>query len=159
MRYYSDSKVSIAALGFFFLLVLGYAGFEARGVISGPKVAVSSQAAAVHDPLVTISGQADRITSLTLNGTAVPVTQDGAFDQQYLLSPGENTVTIEGKDEYGRCATQSVSYTYQPLTIMSTTTNIADATATSSASSSPIAVRTITNINATSSTTTVTRQP
>ena len=159
MRYYSDSKISIAALGFFFVLVLGYAGFEARGVISGPKVALSSQAAAVHDPLVTISGRADRITSLTLNGTAVPVTQDGAFNQQYLLSPGENTITIEGKDEYGRIASQNISYTYQPLTIIATSTNLADATATSSASSSVIAVRATNNINATSSTTTVTRQP
>lgn len=159
MRYYSDSKISIAALGFFFVLVLSYAGFEARGFISGPKVVMSSQAAAVHDPLVTISGHADRITSLTLNGTAVPVTQEGIFDQQYLLSPGENTITVEGKDEYGRTASQSISYTYQPLTIISTTTNIADATATSSASSSPIAVRAINNIHASSSTTTVTRQP
>ena len=128
MYYYSDSKISIAALGFFFLLVLGYAGFEARGIISGPDVLISSQPAAVHDPLIKIVGKAERITSLTLNGSAVSVTQDGAFSQEYLLSPGENTITLEAHDGYGRVATKNISYTYQPFVIISTTTAISATT-------------------------------
>lgn len=156
MQYYHDSKISIAALGFFFILVLSYAGFEARGVVSGPKVTITSQAAAVHDPLVTICGRADRISSLTMNGSAVPVTQEGGFNQQYLLSPGENTITFEGKDVYGRTTDQQISYTYQPLAIISTTTDMAAALATSSTSSSPVAVRITASSTAS---TTVTRMP
>lgn len=156
MQYYHDSKLSIAALGLFFVLVLGYAGFEARGVIVGPKVTITSQSATVHDPLVSIVGHADRISSLTMNNTVVSVTQEGGFDQQYLLSPGENTITFEGKDAYGRITDQQISYTYQPLAIVSTTTNITTALATSSTSSSPVAVRISSSSTAT---TTVTRVP
>lgn len=135
MYYYTDSKISILALGLFFVIVVGYAGFEARGIIAGPQVSISSQSAAVHEALVNVTGKAERISSLTLNGSAVSVTQDGRFDQEFLLSPGENTLTLEGRDAYGRIATKKVSYTYQPIAIVSTTTDSTHSTSSGQASS------------------------
>jgi hypothetical protein len=135
MHRYTDSPITIVILGLFFVAVFGYGCFEARGMIMGPRVSVATQTASVHDPLVTIQGHADRIKSLTLNGTPVSVTEDGAFNQQYLLSPGENNLILEASDVYGHSTDKTLSMTYQPLTIVATSTSFTAATATSTATS------------------------
>lgn len=111
---YRDSKLTYIALGVFFLIVLSYAYYEARGALFGPRISVTSEVTEVHDPFITIRGQADRIASLSMNGKEIPVTENGAFEEPYLLAEGYNHILLEAKDKYGRRSSQKIEIVYSP---------------------------------------------
>lgn len=111
---YRDSLLARAALIIFFVLILMYAYFEARGLLFGPQISVPDGVAVVHDPYVKISGKADRISKLTMNGKAVPVTEEGAFEEPYLLAEGYNQIFLHAEDAYGRSSDKTVEIIYQP---------------------------------------------
>ena len=132
---YRDSRLTYIALGVFFLIVLGYAYYEARGLLFGPSITVSSSVTEVHEPFILIKGQADRIASLSMNGKTVPVTEDGAFEEPYLLSPGYNRIVLDASDKYGRTRRQAIEIVYTPPATSEATTS--QTAATTSASSTP----------------------
>lgn len=111
---YRDSRLTYIALGIFLLIVLGYAYYEARGLLFGPSITVNSKIIEVHDPFVTIKGQADRIASLSMNGKTIPVTENGVFEEPYLLSPGYNRIVLDATDKYGRTRRQAIEIIYTP---------------------------------------------
>ena len=131
---YRDSRLTYIALGVFFLIVIGYAYFEARGLLFGPSITVSSSVTEVREPFIMIRGQADRISSLSMNGKTIPVTEDGAFEEPYLLSAGYNRIVLDAVDKYGRSRRQAIEIVYTPST---SSGQVPDNTATSSASSTP----------------------
>ncbi len=111
---YRDSMLTRIVLIIFFLLVLGYAYFEARGFLLGPSISIAGSVSTVHDPFVHITGTAQRISSLSMNGQPIPVTESGAFDQPYVLAPGVNRIVFDAKDTYGRTSRQVVEIVYEP---------------------------------------------
>lgn len=111
---FRDSRLTYITLGIFFLIVMGYAYYEARGLLFGPSIAVSSEITEVHEPLVTIRGQADRIASLSMNGKNIPVTEEGVFEEPYLLTLGYNRIVLEASDKYGRTRRQIIEIVYTP---------------------------------------------
>jgi hypothetical protein len=130
---YRDSRITQAALGVFFIIVIGYAYFEARGMLWGPSITVTSQPTEVHEPFITIKGQAQHIASLSMNGKPIPVTEDGAFEEPYLLAPGDNRIMLDARDTYGRVRQQSVEVVYVPDAASTTTTTLAATTTISGA--------------------------
>lgn len=135
---YRDSKLTQIALGIFFLIVLGYAYYEGRGLIYGPEINVSNNVLEVHTPFVIISGTTTHIASLSANGKEIPVTKDGAFADPYLLAPGDNRIILEAKDKYGRTKEKVVEIVFTdtgtttPTTATSTKPTTNKNTATSS---------------------------
>lgn len=111
---YRDSRLTYIALGIFFIILLAYAYYEARGLLFGPSIAVTSQLTETHEPFVTIRGQADRISSLSMNGKKIAVTENGAFEEPYLLSPGYNRIVLDANDKYGRASRQAIEIVYTP---------------------------------------------
>ena len=111
---YRDSRLTYIALGIFFIIVLGYAYYEARGLLFGPSITVPSEVVEVHDQMVSIKGRADRISSLSMNGNILSVTEDGTFDEPYLLAPGYNRIVLDATDKYGRTRTKTIEITYTP---------------------------------------------
>lgn len=138
---YRDSRLTYIALGVFFLIVLGYAYYEARGLLFGPSITVSSKITEVHEPFVTIKGQADRISSLSMNGKSIPVTENGAFEEPYILSPGYNRIVLDASDKYGRTRRQAIEIVYTPSSDSTHSTSSGQASspyaATTTASSTP----------------------
>ena len=112
---YRDSRLTRIALGIFFLAVLGYAYYEARGMLFGPSITVTSQVTEVREPFVTIRGRADRIASLSMNGKTVSVTENGVFEEPYLLAPGYNRIVLDARDKYGRSRSQTIEIVYNPF--------------------------------------------
>ncbi len=129
---YRDSKLTKIILVVFFLLVIGYAYFEAQGFLFGPEIAVGSGVTEVHDPLVTIQGQASRISSLSMNGKQIAVTENGSFSEPYLLAAGSNRIVLDATDKYGRSRRQVIQIVYTPLAASSSPTETATTTPTSS---------------------------
>lgn len=127
---YRDSRLTYIALGIFFLIVLGYAYFEARGLLFGPSITVPSETTEVYEPLLTIKGKADRISSLSMNGKTISVTEEGVFEEQYLLAIGYNRIVLDAQDKYGRARRQAIEIVYTPTSTstkeLSTTTAAPD---------------------------------
>ena len=113
---YRDSRLTKIALSVFFLLIIGYAYFEAQGILFGPSISVLSKTTEVHEPFITIQGTAERISSLSMNGKDIQVTEDGAFSEPYLLAEGYNRIVLEAKDKYGRSRAQVLEVVYTPST-------------------------------------------
>lgn len=111
---YRDSRITKAVLIVFFVLVVGYAYFEAQGILFGPAITVDSNVTEVHDPFITVKGKADRIASLSMNGKQITVTEDGSFSQPYLLAQGDNRIVLDASDKYGRSRRQVIEVVYTP---------------------------------------------
>lgn len=129
---YRDSRLTYIALGIFFLIVLGYAYFEAQGLLFGPSITVTSTVTEVHEPFITIKGKAERIASLSMNGKTISVTEEGAFEEPYLLAPGYNRIALDARDKYGRSRSAAIEIVYTP--------SISSGQAPTSSSASPTAV-------------------
>lgn len=114
MRPYRDSRLTYVFLSVFFVVVLGYAGFEARGIVLGPSISLSQLTPETTESFVIIQGHAERIASLSMNGREIAVTESGAFTEPYLLAPGYNRILIEAKDRYGRRRSAEVEMVYTP---------------------------------------------
>ncbi len=111
---YRDSRLVQIALVIFFLAVVAYAYFEVRGLLYGPQITLESSMSTVHERYVLISGRADRIASLSVDGAPVSVTRDGSFEVPYLLAPGINQIMFDAKDSYGNTTSKTVEIVYVP---------------------------------------------
>jgi len=113
---YRDSRVIRIFLGVFFLLLIGYALYEARGLLFGPVIFVPQEAVTVNEEFTIIKGRAERITELRLNGKTISVTESGEFEEPYLLARGSNRLILEARDARGRRAQKVLDIVYVPLT-------------------------------------------
>lgn len=111
---FGDSRLTKIAFVIFFVLIIAYAFYEARGVVFGPSITITSGITEVQEPYVRITGKAERIAKLSMNGKEIPVTEDGLFDQPYLLSPGLNRILLDATDKYGRTTQKLVGIIYTP---------------------------------------------
>ncbi len=112
---YRDSRITILALVVFFILVIIYAYFEASDALFGPRISLADAPTSVSSPFITLKGQAEHIAELRLNGNPIPVTEDGVFEEPYILAEGFNRIVLEAKDQYGRETSQVLSIRYVPL--------------------------------------------
>jgi hypothetical protein len=113
---YRDSRFTRVILIGFFLLVAGYAYFEGRGLIRGPSIEISGRVMEVSEPFITLEGRAERITSLSMNGTEIAVTEEGAFSESYVLAPGYNRIVLEARDRYGKTTERAIEIVYTAST-------------------------------------------
>jgi hypothetical protein len=111
---YRDSRITQIALGIFFILIIGYAYFEGRGMLYGPSIDVPTTIQQATDPFILVKGTAERISSLTMDGKPVAVTEAGKFSEPYLLSPGLNRIILDAKDKYGRSRQEIIQVVYTP---------------------------------------------
>lgn len=111
---YRDGRITKIILALFFVLVALYAYYEARGILFGPSINVPNEAAVVHDRFITVRGKAARIAQLTMNGKPVTVTEDGAFEEPYLLNDGYNRIVLRAEDRYGRTRESIIEVMYEP---------------------------------------------
>ena len=111
---YRDSRFVRIILVLFFLVVLGYALYEAQGLLYGPLISLPEEAVTVSDPYTIIKGRAERITELRLNGKTIPVTENGDFEEPYLLAEGSNRLFLDARDARGRTTRKTIDIIYTP---------------------------------------------
>ena len=109
---YRDSKITKLALVAFFIVLIGYGYFEARGFLYGPRIIVPSQITEVRERLVLVKGQTERIAELRMNDRPIAVTEDGHFEEPYLLAPGLNRIILDARDKYGRTRQEIIQIVY-----------------------------------------------
>jgi uncharacterized protein YfaP (DUF2135 family) len=109
---YRDSRLTKIVIAVFFIVIAGYAYFEARGILYGPRIEVPEAVSQVNEQFITLRGRADRIAVLNMNGKPISVTEDGTFEEPYLLSPGLNRIVFDAEDKYGRKRQEVIQVVY-----------------------------------------------
>ncbi|OHB20239.1 MAG: hypothetical protein A2854_04480 [Parcubacteria group bacterium RIFCSPHIGHO2_01_FULL_56_18] len=108
-----DSRFVRLILIIFFVLAAGYAAYEAQGLLYGPRIHLENQTFASDTSFVAIKGRAERIAELRINGKTVNVTENGEFDEPFLLAPGSNHLILEARDARGRTALETLDIVYR----------------------------------------------
>lgn len=143
MHPFRDSTLTKIALVIFFVVIAGYAYFEARGLLFGPTIQIYQTVEQVSIPYIELTGTTSHIATLSVNGQSVPVTEAGAFDIPYALSPGFNRIVLDATDKYGNSTQKVIEVVYTPATSTSpqqiATTTAATSTAASASSTTEVA--------------------
>lgn len=113
---YRHSVLTRILIGLFFVGVIGYSYYEIRGMLYGPSITLPAELVQSNEQFISITGKAERIATLRMNGTAITVTEDGAFNEPYLLSPGLNRIVFDAEDKYGNDRQEVLQVVYTPLT-------------------------------------------
>lgn len=96
--------LQIAAGVAFFALIAGYSVYQAQDFWSGPQIVIEDPQDGYEttEPLIQISGQTKRISYLSLNGRQIFTDRNGYFEEELLLTPGYNIITVAADDAFDR---------------------------------------------------------
>ncbi len=104
-----------AFYGFIVVLFIAYAYFQARNLILGPSITLSSDPGVVqHERTLSIVGSAHNIRTLTLNGLPIHTDEAGVFTHTLVLENGYTIMTLAAEDRYGRTTQLTRSFVYTP---------------------------------------------
>jgi hypothetical protein len=106
-------KTSIFLLGL--LLVITYVVFQARFLIIGPQLLLSSDPEQlVNHRQITLDGSAYNISRLWLNDRPIFTDAQGNFKEALVLENGYTVATVRAEDRYGRETLIKRTYVYAP---------------------------------------------
>lgn len=90
------------------VFVVGYAFFQARKIVSGPKITIErpGNGEVVYDNPIEITGKARNINSISMNDRPIFIDENGVFKEKLLLYLGYNIVEIDAKDRFGKETTK-----------------------------------------------------
>lgn len=102
--------------GLFLIVVLVYAYFAARNMLYGPQIHIDAPAEGitVHSSLIQITGTVENVAVLKLEGTIIPVDEQGTFTDTLAVAPGINTLVLTAEDTFGRTHEQTLTILYTP---------------------------------------------
>ena len=99
----------------FFLIIL-YGIFNARNLILGPSIEIFTPPSAETETLnniITLKGKVENMTFLSLNERLIFADTNGIFEEQLLLSPGFNIITIKARDRFKKEAQKTIKVYYR----------------------------------------------
>ncbi|HAO64586.1 TPA: hypothetical protein DCQ44_01235 [Candidatus Taylorbacteria bacterium] len=115
------SSVSIIAI-----LILGYGLFQARNLILGPEISLTTpkNGENVTNPLIVVSGVATNITHISLNDRQIFVDNQGKFSEKLLVPPGYTIIKLAAQDKFGRTTQRLIELNYTaPLQVVTATSS------------------------------------
>ncbi|MFN3188136.1 MAG: hypothetical protein ACK42D_01145 [Candidatus Paceibacteria bacterium] len=96
------------------MLLLAYLVFQARFLLQGPVITLTSEPNTVQDErVVMLTGSVKNITRLTLNGRQIFTNELGYFDEALVLENGYTIATLAATDRYGRETNVTRPFVYQ----------------------------------------------
>jgi len=69
----------------------------------------------LDQPVIDLSGMTRHAKTMTINGTAIPLTLQGAFDYTLVLHPGYNSVTFDLDTVLGKKTQETYAFILQEL--------------------------------------------
>lgn len=82
---------------------IGYAAWQGRHLLLGPELTVTNEPEVVQTGrVIFISGIADNVTALSLNGRPIVTDQAGNFTEGVVLENGYSMVSLDARDRFGR---------------------------------------------------------
>ena len=105
-----------------FFLVILYGVFNARNLILGPSIEIFTPLlpeTETTENTITLKGRVENMTFLSLNERPIFADTEGVFEEQLLLSPGFNIITLKAQDRFKKEVQKTIRVYYR----QSTTTN------------------------------------
>lgn len=104
ISHFIKTKLSYIAGVLLLAVVVSYAAFRSKDIVMGVHMSVAgiTNGQKFTDNFVTLSGMAENATALVVNNRLIPVDQKGFFQEQIILLPGYNTVTLSAHDKFGK---------------------------------------------------------
>lgn len=84
------------------LLLIAYSAYQARAYLAGPALTIEHTGQT--GTLLEISGTAQRVAFLSLQGRQIFTDERGVWQETILLLPGYNIVSLAATDRFGRKA-------------------------------------------------------
>ena len=98
------------------VLVFGYTLFQARNLLLGPSLSLTSNLDIIqHERMIVLEGTTRNIVSISLNGREVHTNESGVFNERLVLENGYTIMTLRAEDRYGRVSTLQRGFVYRPL--------------------------------------------
>jgi len=109
------SALKILFYGIMTAGVVYYAHFQSRELVLGPRISFESpeSGGVVSESVVTITGSAERIAFIRLNGRQIFTDESGVFKEKLPLLPGHNIMELRATDRFGRITTEKLHITYE----------------------------------------------
>lgn len=118
-RFEIRSLLKIATLLTALLLITTYIIFQARFLIIGPEITLTTEPAVQqNERIITLTGTARNITHLWLNDRQIYTDEQGHFTEALVLENGYTITTLKAKDRYGRETKVVRSFVYTPASII-----------------------------------------
>lgn len=95
-------------------LFLAYVMFQSRYIIFGPMISILSHEDGFVSatPALTLSGRAQNVAWLSLNGRQIFIDEDGRWEESLLLASGLSIMSLEARDRFGRETWERVRIIY-----------------------------------------------
>ena len=92
---------------FIFFIIVIYAFWNGRNLISGSELSISSPKSgeSFQKSLISLRGTAKNISFIKIDAREIFVDKDGNFREDILLMPGYNVLKIEVIDRFGKTKT------------------------------------------------------
>lgn len=92
------------------LVIIIYGYTHVRAFMAGPLIKVTSprDGETVEDALVTMTGTANRISQISLNGRQIFTDEAGHFKEELLLAYGYNILELKAEDRFGRTVKETL---------------------------------------------------
>jgi transcriptional regulator with XRE-family HTH domain len=88
--------------------VIGYLGWQWRGLVAAPTLQVQSPADGERtvEATIRVAGAAEPGATVLINGVPVLLNPTGGFDTEIVLERGLNVITVESHKRYSKTATE-----------------------------------------------------
>ena len=97
------------------VLIIVYVQFQARNILLGPTISLSSSDMVVqHERTIVLTGVARNIVKLTLNGREIHTNEKGDFTQTLVLENGYTIIELAAQDRFGRTTSLMREYVFVP---------------------------------------------
>ena len=98
-------RLTKTLLVFFLIIIVAvFVIFRSLNYLKGPNVRIDSPAngSIVTSRSIQISGNAQRINKITLNGFPISIDEQGNWKENLIIFDGLNKITINVEDQFGR---------------------------------------------------------
>ena len=141
-------KLAIILALIFLLSFIIYAGFEANKIIYGPQIDIASPKDGTTfegNGNFIVSGTTKNVSFLSLNGRQIFTDANNNFNENLVLLPGYNIITLSAKGRYGKEISKKLQLYLVKSTENTFTSTSTSTTASSTKSSTTISTSTQTN--------------
>ena len=96
------------------IVVVGYSIFQARKILEGPELRITSPTEAMvsGNPLVEVMGVAKNIKDISLNDQPIYIDEQGNFKEKLLLLEGYNIIKLKAEDKFGKKTERQMEVVY-----------------------------------------------
>ncbi|OHB09647.1 MAG: hypothetical protein A3G05_00745 [Candidatus Zambryskibacteria bacterium RIFCSPLOWO2_12_FULL_45_14] len=105
-----EIKPKTSLLIVLFVVLAVYALYQARALLVGPRVWITSpeDGERVSTPLIVMEGQSRNIAWISLNGRQIFTDEEGRWSEKLIVSEGTSIMTVEASDRFGRETKKSI---------------------------------------------------